>query len=137
MKTVTITPIESSEQGTFGKLVTEGFSCFTGELPWRNNQRQVSCIPEGEYVCTVVASPKFGRVYGVQGVVGRSHILIHGGNLVGDVNAGLRAHSNGCILLGKYLGVVDGQKAVLLSKPTVRSFMEAMAGQPFKLIIRR
>ena len=36
--------------GTNGKLECEGkLICNTIELPWKNNEKRVSCIPEGKY----------------------------------------------------------------------------------------
>jgi len=40
----------SSDSGEFGHLYVDGvLQCATCELPWRDNQRDASCIPEGEY----------------------------------------------------------------------------------------
>lgn len=50
----------------------------TVELPWRNNQRRVSCIKAGTYPVIVGhASPKFGWTIWLQNVPNRSEILIH------------------------------------------------------------
>ena len=36
--------------GTNGTLTLNGhFVCFTLELPWKENKRNISCIPEGKY----------------------------------------------------------------------------------------
>ena len=36
--------------GTNGKLKCDGeFICYTIELPWKNNEKRVSCIPVGKY----------------------------------------------------------------------------------------
>lgn len=135
MESVYIKRAPSSDQGTPGILIAEGFSCRTLELPWKDNIRKLSCIPEGEYNCKVVISPKFGRVYHVQKVPGRSEILLHAGNLAGSIDAGYRAQVQGCILLGRKFGLLDNQQAILYSRPTVTDFMERMKYQPFKLII--
>ena len=126
---------ESHDQGTFGKLYTNGFSCFTVELPWRENQPNYSCVPTGEYEVELRHSPRFGYTYWVKNVQGRSYILFHVGNWAGDSKKGLRTNSNGCILPGKYKGWCKGQKAVLVSRPTVRTFMKHMKLQPFTLKI--
>mgnify|MGYP000879255947 CR=1 FL=1 len=120
-------------QGTGGLLVAPGFESFSLELPWRGNASKVSCIPTGEYACAIRRSPRFGLVYEVQSVPGRSDILIHSGNFAGVVEAGLRSDVQGCILLGEKRGVMMGQKAVLVSRPAVRRFMQAMGGKPFTL----
>ena len=137
MVTVTFTRVTDSDEGTFGKLETDnGFSCFTLELPWRDNKKRISCIPEGEYAVEVRRSPRFGLVYHVKDVYGRSYILIHSGNFAGDVSKGYKSHVEGCILLGKKVGILDGQKAVLVSKPAVTSFMRHLNNKPFKLVIK-
>ena len=54
--------------------------CRTIELPWRNNQPQVSCIPEGRYALKGRYSSKYGNHLILHGVKGRSYILIHPAN---------------------------------------------------------
>lgn len=136
MKTVTLKRLVESEAGTQGSLSTDGFTCKTLELPWRDNRRQRSCVPPGSYRCQQVQSPKFGLVYTLTGTEPRSNVLIHSGNFAGDVELGLKTHVQGCILLGKYFGAIEGQQAILLSRPTVRAFMAHMGGEPFILEIK-
>jgi len=135
MKTVTLKRLVESAAGTQGALSTDGFSCKTLELPWRDNRRQRSCVPPGTYRCKQVHSPKFGLVYTLTGTEPRSNVLIHSGNFAGDVEMGLKTHVQGCILLGKYFGAIEGQQAILLSRPTVRAFMKHMGDEPFNLVI--
>jgi hypothetical protein len=132
---VQILNISSSDQGTLGVLSTEGFSCKTLQLPWRNNARNISRIPDGEYICRVVLSPKFGAVYGVANVPNRSNILIHSGNYAGT-KPKYRSHVEGCILLGTKFGTLEGQQAVLQSRIAVTAFMAHMLQKPFKLVIK-
>lgn len=68
------------------------FRCVTLELPYLNNQPNVSCIPSGVYPCFMVHSPKFGECIAVEGVNGRSLIRIHQGNYTSQIE--------GCILVG-------------------------------------
>lgn len=124
-----------SDQGTNGILVMNNFNCFTLELPWRNNERSISCIPQGEYKVIQRASPRFGKIYWVTEVPNRSYVLIHSGNYAGDVSKGYKTHVQGCILLGQKMGVLAGQKAVLNSRVTVNKFMNETGMQPFKLHI--
>jgi hypothetical protein len=56
------------------------FICHTIELPWKNNERGVSCIPEGRYQLEKRYSPKFKWHLLVKGVTGRSVVLIHPAN---------------------------------------------------------
>lgn len=128
--------IESSDQGTFGKLSFNNFSCFTGELPDRNNESNISCIPKGKYLCSWTYSTRFRKkMYEVTNVPSRAGIRVHTANLMGDKTKGLRCQLNGCIALGSRLGEIDGQKALLLSRPAVRQFEDLMEGRTFMLEI--
>lgn len=115
--------------GAFGRLFCDDldFDCFTIERPWVNNQRMVSCIPEGDYTLRWHNSPTFGRVLafvgnGVTIAPGpdskRSAILIHAANTIDDLK--------GCIGLGTTLGFYRSKWAVLNSKPTVEKFNALM-----------
>lgn len=128
-----LTRFASDDTGTRGRITVEGKQFCTLELPWRGNQRKVSCIPPGTYAARIVDSPKFGKVYEVQGVPGRSEILIHWGNWAGDVSRGLKSDVLGCILLGASFASVLGQAGVTTSHPSVTAFMTALGGQDFTL----
>jgi len=58
----------------------ETFICHTIELPWKDNHRSTSCIPEGRYELQKRYSPKFKWHLIVKGVEGRSVILVHPAN---------------------------------------------------------
>ena len=73
-------------------------------------------------------------MYAVTGVDGRIGVRVHPSNLMGDRPPWMK-QLNGCIALGEKLGVMGGQKAVLLSAPAVRRFESAMKHQPFELEI--
>jgi len=117
-------------------MIVDTFLCATLEPPWKNNKPNISCIPEGLYHCKMRKSNKFGWCYYVTDVTGRSWILTHSGNLAGDRAKGFLSHTYGCILQGKYHGWLGGQKAVLVSKPTVRHFIEYMEKEEFDLKIQ-
>lgn len=126
-----------TEQGTFGKLVHKDFECFTLELPNRGNKRGISCIPKGEYKAVWSYSPKFKRgMYLLTNVLNRSGIRVHSANYAGDSKKGYKKHLYGCIALGKRVGVLDGQKALLVSRPTVKKFEKLMNYKDFILEIR-
>jgi len=95
---------------TRGKLTTSsGFECDTLELPWRDNERNVSCIPEGVYVVVPRHSPKYGNHLHVTGVNGRSLILIHWGNYAASANPRTGTPDiRGCILVGYGYADLDG-----------------------------
>jgi len=91
--------LRRSDQGTEGIFVSTTFSCKTLELPWRNNENQISCIPPGTYNVEIRRSNKFGKTYWVKEVPNRSYILIHSGNYAGDKTKGFKTHVQGCIYL--------------------------------------
>lgn len=128
---------ESSNQGTFGRLVLGGLVLFTAELPWRENASNRSCIPPGLYHAAWTWSPRYSRkMYLLAPTAPRTGIRVHKANYAGDVTLGLRCHLNGCVALGEKLGWLDGQKAVLLSAPAIRRLEAAAGGQPFDLEIK-
>ena len=109
-------------EGTNGKLECEGkLICNTIELPWRNNERRVSCIPEGEYFIEKRYSLKFKWHLHVLDVENRSLILFH------PANNALK-ELNGCIapvtkLSGPGLGLFS-RKAFTKLKDQVYKALE-------------
>lgn len=137
MKRIILERLETSDHGTFGRLLAPGLTLFTGELPWRENKNDISCIPAGIYICHWTMSARFRRkMYLVQSVPHRTGIRKHSANLMGDSTLGLKRQLNGCIALGEKIGWMDGQKALLVSAPAMRRFETLMAGQPFELEIK-
>jgi hypothetical protein len=68
-------------EGTQGTLEWNGtLVCYTIELPWLQNQRRISCIPEGEYVLQKRFSPKLKWHIHLQNIPGRDVTLIHPAN---------------------------------------------------------
>ena len=87
--------------------------CFALELPWRMNERSISCIPCGTYDARKYISKKYNRVcICLAGVHGRDYVSIHPGNTIND--------THGCILPGMSvkkdtfdtLKVVESSKAL-------------------------
>ena len=116
---------------TRGILILQGEVFYTLELPWRDNERAVSCIPVGTYESVylpVSASGKYRATYHLQQVDGRSGILIHNGNIV--------EHTDGCILLGLAKGYLGGEPAVLQSRKAMLKLNQIMNKQNFILEIR-
>lgn len=141
MKTATLQREPSSDEGTYGTLRFGEQQVYTIELPWRENRRQISCIPPGSYRCAIVQSPRFGRVYEVKDVQGRSHVLIHSANLAGDAALGWTTQLQGCIAPGERRGKMPNnagrmQNAVLVSRPALSRFMRWAAGEPFTLEVK-
>lgn len=93
-------------------FLNDAFLCFSLERPWMGNQENISCIPDGEYPVSKRQSPKFGPCFAVDGVKGRSDILIHVGNTVED--------SHGCILVGN--GIDIEANAISYSRDAMGKF---------------
>ena len=69
------------KEGTNGTLFcAQVFLCHTIELPWKNNKRTISCIPEGVYEIEPRFSKRFQHHLIVKNVTGRSYILFHPAN---------------------------------------------------------
>lgn len=129
---------ESSDAGTYGTLrFPDGSTLNTLELPWKDNQPKISSIPPGTYKCKTRSTSNHGEAYELQGVPGRSGVLIHAGNSAGSADKGMKADSQGCILLGMDRGTKGGQKIITASKVAMKMFHEKMGNQPFKLTIRQ
>lgn len=89
MRAKLIRCVDTGKQTT-GQIEVGDFQCFSLELPWRENKKQVSCIPAGIYPVRKFNSPKFGMCYAVDEVPNRSQVRIHAGVHYG--------HTLGCIL---------------------------------------
>lgn len=105
--TVKVTRLKDDGHQTTGKMyvLTDNiavFSCFTMELPWKDNAPRISCIPTGTYKCKKLPhSNAFGYEHiWIQDVPNRSGIKIHRANKV--------EHLKGCIGVGKTQADIDG-----------------------------
>lgn len=136
MKIATLTRFESTDQGTFGILRSDGLKLYMTELPWRQNERSKSCIPAGIYTASWSKSPRFGFCYRVREVPKRSFILLHSGNYAGDTDLGYLSNSHGCLLPAMKLGYLGGQKAGLLSSVAVKTLVEYFDKKDFILEIK-
>ena len=92
-----------TDKSVVGKLYCNGeFIAHTLELAWRDNEKSVSCVPQGEYACRVrLARESSSRDYVhllVKDVPNRSYILFHRGNYPSD--------TRGCILTGTHRATV-------------------------------
>jgi len=68
-------------QGTNGDILCKGRKvCHSVELPWLDNQRSISCIPEGRYELRRRFTDKRKFHLEVLNVPGRDGILIHPAN---------------------------------------------------------
>lgn len=111
------------------------YTCKTLELEWKNNERRVSCIPEGGYLVRKRWSKKYGSHFIVlqkdgNHVEGRSYILIHHGNFNRDIL--------GCILVGENHIDIDGDgfRDVTSSKKVMQELNEILDDE-FEMIIEK
>jgi len=97
MKRIKLVRFESDEYRTLGKmnLYIDDYIYYTLctlELPWKLNEKCISCIPTGEYILKPIIRPNRKWALEFQDVANRSHILIHQGNYTSDIQ--------GCVLVG-------------------------------------
>jgi len=113
--------LETSKAGIVGVLKIGGkVQCFTLEKTYLDNQKNISSIPAGSYICKSIFSQRFKNTFEVTAVPGRAGILFHAGNTTKD--------TEGCILLGNKIGAIAGVRAVLESRIAVAGFLETLEG---------
>ena len=114
---------------TLGRLTLNDFHAFTLELPWLENQKNISCIPAGVYKAVKYNSPKFKRtVIMLYDVYCRDNIEIHAGNYT--------RQTKGCILIGdgiKYLDL-DAIPDVTNSNRTLDALLSLLPNE-FNILI--
>ena len=67
--------------GTNGEIwFNHELLCYSIELPWEENKKEISCIPEGIYPLQRRCDEHFGWHFQVMDVPGRDFILIHPAN---------------------------------------------------------
>lgn len=100
----------------------------TLELPWKDNQPDISCVPVGTYDCKLEYSPVHKKdLYWLQHVKDRGAVEIHIGNFPRD--------THGCILLGSAIGADTA--SIENSTSAFYTFMNFLNGAPdFTLIIQ-
>lgn len=129
LKTYSLIRLEANEKQTLGYLF-DGLvklAC-TLELPWLNNQFQISCIPTGIYTVVKRYSPKYGHHFHILDVPDRDYILGHHGNFFTDIL--------GCVLFGNNHVDInsDGLKDVTSSKAKMKE-LNSILPDKFKLEI--
>lgn len=121
-----------TKESTIGKLFINGERfCDTLENPWLDNQRSISCIPEGQYKVRLrLARESATRDYLhllVQDVPNRDWILFHRGNTAKD--------TSGCILVGngREQDIVENSR---LAMDLVMQEIIYLGGENINLIIK-
>jgi hypothetical protein len=95
----------------------------TLERGWRDNQSNISCVPEGTYQLKLERSPRFRKdLWELYGVPNRSECKFHAANYWRQLN--------GCIALGnKHVDIDgDGDPDVTSSRITMKKFHSMMEG---------
>ncbi len=132
LKEIYLVRNEYNEQGTTGQLNDDEGNkiCLTLEEPWKDNQKGISCIPEGRYRCTRYISPKLKRrgskdpeVILLHDVPNRSFVQIHIGNTLDDVE--------GCIMPGETLA------RKITYKGKLHEFFIKSSGKMFRMLKSR
>lgn len=129
--------IKEDDEGTLGILsIPElGYSCYTTELPDRDNMTNISRIPAGNYTVQPYSSKAHKKAFQVMNVEDRGKILIHVGNWSGDTSKGYISDSEGCILVGNKVDILNNQRAVLNSVDTLKELNRVTKRKGFKLTI--
>lgn len=131
---VKIQRIQKGEYQTLGILTIyddgnfPSWSCRTLELPDKQNQRRISCIPEGKYEVVKRHTDKYKDHFHITGVPNRDYILIHNANYVRQLL--------GCIAVGLSHTDIDGDglRDVTASKNTLKD-LNAKLPESFSLEI--
>jgi hypothetical protein len=126
--TIVLQRLTTSDEGTFGALLVNGRPYYvTLELPWKNNQKDISCVPPGTYKATRMFSEKFKKVvFVLHNVSGRDLIEFHIGNSI--------ENTNGCILLGSEFNKTE--YAIVDSRVAFDDFMIRMPAEGFEVVIK-
>lgn len=118
---------------TIGELFLNGEKfCDTLELPWKNNEKSVSCIPHGNYNARIrlpreSATRNYIHIL-VKDVPDRSYILFHRGNTAKD--------SRGCILVGYNNKQDSVQNSTLAMDLLIKEIINLGDGYNINLIIK-
>lgn len=116
--------------GTFGRIAVSNRFFYTVECPWKDNQKNISCIKPGLYNLTLGiyyhgdgpgGKPDY-PAYVLQNVDGHDEVKIHIANYFTDVKA--------CIGLGLTIGwdIKRNIPMVVSSGDAYRYFMQTMNG---------
>ena len=142
MKTITLQRIIQStpeRSGTFmdtrgmwGVLIDNDTSipfAVTLEQPWRDNLPFISCIPADSYICSHYTSRRFPNTYKIEGVMGRTNILLHKGNWIDD--------TAGCIMVAEKFEVFGGEAVIADSKGGYEDLNELVKGEKeWRLVVK-
>jgi hypothetical protein len=110
----------------------EVYRCKCLELPWINNQHNISCIPEGSYQVEKYSDELHRDCFWIKNVLGRDGILIH----IGNYATGIKIDTEGCLLPGIDFIDIDGNGILDIVRPDVAmKSLNYFLPDSFKLII--
>ncbi len=120
MKNMRITTVAGNPHyGTFSAVTVDGQPiCVSLEPYARDNEKNVSCINAGQYICKRYSSEKYPNTFEITNVSGRTKVLFHKGNWAHD--------SQACVLLGESFSVLGGKWAISSSGAAFEEFMKIM-----------
>jgi ATP-dependent Lon protease len=107
---IKLTRIHETSTQTIGYMIVQNVLVFTLELPYRDNQRNISCVPKGTYSVVRRNSFKYADHFHLTDVPDRSLILIHQGNF--------NTQTQGCILVGLSLTDINKDGCLDVSEST-------------------
>lgn len=115
---------------TLGILTYKDFRCYTLELPWKDNERNISCIPAaGAYKGVKHESPANGLCIAINNVADRDYIQIHSANFIHQLK--------GCIAVGDSIKFLDENNIsdVTNSKNTLKALLAALPNKfPIEIV---
>ena len=147
---------ESDDQGTFSNFVLGALAIYLGELPWRGNAHDLSCLPParpapGQPSETVTyllknqwSAAHQRNLYHFVGVInadgsvgpmpgGRLAAELHNGNLSGDILLGYGAQVEGCGLTGRAIVTFpQGEGFFTFTKDSPETLVQAPLAQAQK-----
>ncbi len=133
MKRAVIIRLNQDKKQTLGRLfIFDGLSVIfestTLELANNDNQRNISCIPTGNYNVKSRNSSKYNDHFIIEDVPDRDFILIHPANFHTDLR--------GCIGIGKEFADInaDNRQDITQSRATMKKLLQ-IAPEGFNLIV--
>jgi hypothetical protein len=117
---------------TLGSWYVDGqMTCKTMELPWKDNQNSISCIPEGTYDCVKEAESNHHKYphFRILNVPKRTGILVHKITYV----SGLQ----GCIGVGEFKDLNGDNVPDIVNSGINLQKLYDMLPDKFKLTIRK
>jgi hypothetical protein len=118
---------EFGHEGTASHIRIGGWRCCGLELPWRDNQRNVSRVPAGLYALVPIPEKRtyylvgsgVVRLYEEASLTDRWGIRFDIANTVDEIL--------GCIAIGKSLGFLGGNLAVLESRSAMWQMLDSLS----------